>query len=89
MQEPLGGMNAIQDVGALGFLHRLLEIPNEDERLGYATDVTVKLRALEEEKNLHYSNVDGNVNLTTKANLIRFGGHPSVGKVSRLFPSRR
>ncbi|GKD64095.1 hypothetical protein Tco_1306203, partial [Tanacetum coccineum] len=34
MQEPLGGINAMQDVGALGFQHRVFEIPNEDERLG-------------------------------------------------------
>nr|GEV63269.1 zinc finger, CCHC-type [Tanacetum cinerariifolium] len=37
MQEPMGGINAMQDFGALGFQHRLLEIPNKDERLGYAT----------------------------------------------------
>nr|GFB45645.1 serine/threonine-protein kinase EDR1-like isoform X1 [Tanacetum cinerariifolium]GFB46671.1 serine/threonine-protein kinase EDR1-like isoform X1 [Tanacetum cinerariifolium] len=30
-------MNAMQVVGALGFQHRRLEIPNEDERLGCAT----------------------------------------------------
>ncbi|GJX88566.1 UPF0496 protein-like protein [Tanacetum coccineum] len=34
MEEPLGGINAMQDVGALGFQHRLLKIPNKDESLG-------------------------------------------------------
>ncbi|GJT52970.1 serine/threonine-protein kinase EDR1-like protein isoform X1 [Tanacetum coccineum] len=38
MQEPLGGMNAMQVVGALGFQHHRFEIPNEDERLGCATE---------------------------------------------------
>nr|GEV04151.1 hypothetical protein [Tanacetum cinerariifolium] len=33
----------------------------------------IKLRALEEEKNLHYSNVEGNVNPTAKANDLQ--GH--------------
>nr|GEX80774.1 serine/threonine-protein kinase EDR1-like isoform X1 [Tanacetum cinerariifolium] len=35
MQETLRGMNAMQVVGALGFQHRRLEIPNQDERLGH------------------------------------------------------
>ena len=29
MQQPWGGMNAMQVVGAVGFQHRRLEIPND------------------------------------------------------------